>query len=145
VGKPIDDLIAKANLPNASEDAHQSAFFACLVARARVDPRLKWVFAVPNGGTRDKISAGIMVATGTRAGVWDVCLPFPSGKYPFGFIEFKREKYRTTKDGGLSDGQVQFGKHLAGNGAWFAIVYSYTEALTALELYLQGKPYYAGR
>jgi hypothetical protein len=142
VGSPLEDLIAKANLPDASEDAHQAAFFATLVGRARQNEKLRWVFAVPNGGQRDRVSAGIMVATGTRKGVWDVCLPFPSGKYPFGFIEFKREKYRHQNNGGLSDFQVEFGRHLKENHAWFAVVYSYTEALTALDKYLEGRSFY---
>lgn len=142
MAKPIDDFIAKADLPGASEDAHQAAFFAILTHRARTDPRLHWVFAVPNGGTRDKVSAGIMVATGARRGVWDICIPFPSGQWPLGFIEFKRDVHRTEKNGGLSDKQVEFGKHLLDVKAWNAVVYNYREGLDALDKYLSGKSFY---
>lgn len=141
MGKPIDDFIAKADLPGASEDAHQSAFMAVLTHRARTDPRLHWIFAVPNGGTRDKISAGVMVATGTKRGVWDVCIPFPSGPYPFGFIEFKKETHRHDEKGGLSEKQVEFGKHLLDVRAWTAVVYTYREGLAALDKFLRGERY----
>lgn len=46
-------------------------------------------FAVPNGGARSKIEAGIMKGEGVTAGVADTILLYPSGPYNCLCIEFK--------------------------------------------------------
>ena len=46
-------------------------------------------FAVPNGGARSKIEAGIMKGEGVTAGVADTLLLYPSGPYHFLCVEFK--------------------------------------------------------
>lgn len=38
------------------------------------------LFAIPNGGLRDKRTANLLVATGVVAGVSDLCLIMPEGK-----------------------------------------------------------------
>jgi len=139
---PLERLIERANDPNASEDTHQSCFFAHLPRLAREDERLNWVFAVPNGGQRDQVSAGVMVSTGTRAGVWDIMIPFPVAPWPFGMIEMKKPTYKGKKGMGLRSEQIRFGKHLISVGAWYAICYSYQEALTALDFYRNGKAWF---
>lgn len=139
---PLERLIERANDPKASEDTHQSCFFAHLPRLAQQDPRLTWVHAIPNGGQRDAIEGGKMVATGSRSGVWDISLPFPVAPWPFGYIEMKKPTERRKKNGGLSDQQIRFGKHLISVGAWWGICYSYQEALDALQCYLRGEPWY---
>lgn len=141
---PRDSIVDRGRAPNASEDAIQTLCFLLLgdMARERDDQRLRWIAAVPNGGQREAVSAGIMVATGTRSGIWDIMIPFPSGKYPFGFIEMKRPQVRKHKDGGLSPNQVEFGKHLVAVNAWYAICYSADEFIQAIETYLKGESYY---
>lgn len=58
-------------------------------------PQLKWMFAVPNGGYRDKRTAGKLKATGVKAGVPDIWLPVPMKWYSGLVIELKiRSKKR---------------------------------------------------
>ena len=47
------------------ESAHQQAY----VARCRLHPVAKRIFAIPNGGKRSKVTAAIMKAEGVLAGV----------------------------------------------------------------------------
>lgn len=141
---PRDSIVERGSAPNASEDAIQALVFLTLGDMAReVDSRLRWAHAIPNGGDRDKVSAGVMIATGTRSGVFDVCLPFPSGKWPFAAIEIKRPQVRNHKNGGLGDNQVLYAKHLQLVGAWWAVTYGAQETIDAIKLYLEGKPFYA--
>lgn len=138
---PRESIIAKGSAPNASESAIQTLFFLMLndLANERNDARLRFIHAVPNGGTRDRISAAVMVGEGVRAGVWDVCIPFPSGRFPFGYIEFKRPQVSGHKHGGLTDSQVEFGRHLISVKAWYAVCYSAEDAINRVKAYLAGE------
>ena len=59
------------------EDAIQAGIVAFL--RAALPAGMFRVLAVPNGGARTKAEASRMKATGTLAGVWDVCILGPGG------------------------------------------------------------------
>lgn len=50
------------------------------------------LFSIPNGGHRNKITAGIMKAEGVVAGVPDLLLAYPKGDYAGLFIEMKTPK-----------------------------------------------------
>lgn len=52
------------------------------------------LFAVPNGGARNKIEAGIMKGEGVTAGVADILLLYPSPPFHALCIEFKSPKGR---------------------------------------------------
>lgn len=54
-------------------------------------PALKLLFAVPNGGDRNKIVAAKMKAEGVRAGVPDYLLPFPAHEFHGLAIELKSQ------------------------------------------------------
>ena len=83
-----------------SEDAIQSA--AMIHAKnANLSQRMR-IFAIPNGGTRNKIEAAKLKATGTTSGVWDVCFLRRSGRAVW--IEFKSAKK------GLTDDQKEFAR-----------------------------------
>lgn len=56
-------------------------------------PQLKLLlFAVPNGGGRSKVEAGILKAEGVTAGVADLLLLYPSKDYHALCIEMKTER-----------------------------------------------------
>lgn len=44
-------------------------------------PELKWLHHVPNGGSRNKQEAVKLKQMGVKAGVSDLCLPYPKGLY----------------------------------------------------------------
>lgn len=62
---------------------------------------LYWrLFAIPNGGKRNKATAAIMQGTGTLSGTWDLFLSVPKmdGLYGGMFIEMKVGKNQLTEN-----------------------------------------------
>ena len=57
-------------------------------------PELRWLFAVPNGEKRPKVTAAILKGQGVKPGVPDLILPVPRGPYHGLAIEMKRVKGR---------------------------------------------------
>lgn len=60
-----------------SEHDEQVRVFDVLRLNEQLDPRLRWIYAVANGGHRHPATAGRLKAEGVKAGVADICLPFP--------------------------------------------------------------------
>lgn len=52
-------------------------------------PALRMLYAVPNGGDRNKAVAGKMKAEGVKSGVPDYCLPVARGGFHGLYIELK--------------------------------------------------------
>ena len=134
------EMLAKAG----DEDGIQAAYMLAVkraVDSGQLPPHARWIFAIPNGGQRDRVSANIMRVTGTKSGVWDVCIPFPShdGKHCLAFIEFKRLKHQSTKNGGLSDNQLEFGTAMHNQtNARLLVAYGWQQALAFTQAYLTG-------
>jgi hypothetical protein len=132
--KLTPEMLAKSG----SEDGHQMALFCWAADSVGMYPQLKWLFAIPNGGSRYIAEATKMVATGLRRGVPDVCLPYALN-YMGCFIELKIEKRRNTKNGGCSDEQLEWMDYLKTAGYYCAVCYSWIEAKDVLIKYLKGK------
>lgn len=131
---------------SGSEDGHQAALFCWAADSVGKYPQLKYLFAVPNGGSRHIAEATKMVATGLRSGVPDTFLPSTapsftnhSGVYFGCFIEMKHEKYRTRKDGGCSEEQLDYIGYLTKAGYYCKVCYNWIEARDTLMAYLEGK------
>lgn len=94
----FDELVAKANTKTEKANPrHIESHLQrnCLQWFRLQYPHLRLLlFAVPNGGARNKREAGIMKAEGVTAGVADVILLKPSGGYASLCIEFKTEDGR---------------------------------------------------
>jgi hypothetical protein len=105
---------------SGSEHAHQTALFcwAALPETKVMYPELKWMFAIPNGGFRDKITAGKLKAEGVKPGVWDIFLPVPIYgdydhlKYVGLWIEMKAGRNDLTEE------QAEFGTYIAAQGLY---------------------------
>lgn len=54
------------------EDTHQAAYFQWVDSMMLRDPRYGLIYAVPNGGARDEVTAALMKAQGVRKGVPDI-------------------------------------------------------------------------
>lgn len=65
------------------------------------------LFAVPNGGARNKREAGILKGEGVTAGVADMILLKPSGGFASLCIEFKTEEKGSTQREHKSNGRRQ--------------------------------------
>lgn len=67
----------------------QVSILAECALRANQNPLYELIFAIPNGGHRNKATAGRLKAEGVKAGVPDLFLPVPSRGYHGLFIELK--------------------------------------------------------
>jgi len=142
---PSDNKKGKVITPEmlaarGSEDGEQAALFCWAADNVGKYPQLKWLFAIPNGGSRHIAEATKMVATGLRSGVPDIFLPWISdGRWCGCFIELKIEKRRNQKNGGLSDDQIEWISYLKTAGYYVNVCYGWQEARDALIAYLEGR------
>lgn len=119
----------KKNLSEAEEQAMLIKWAESCV-EFNIYPELDLLFAVPNGGRRDKAEAAHLKAQGVKAGVPDLCLPVPKGRYNGLFIEMKVEPNKTT------DNQNLWLKKLNKYGNAVAVCYGFAAAKKAIEHYL---------
>lgn len=114
------------------EHNSQVALFHWAFLERRKYPELELMFAVPNGGQRNKIVAAKLKAEGVKAGVPDIMLPVARGKYHGMALEMKAAKGR------ISDEQKYWHERLAVQGYYVAVCYSFDAARIELENYLKG-------
>ncbi len=146
VDKPPAKKVTPEDLAKSgSEDGNQAALFCWAATVTAQYPQLKYLFAIPNGGSRHIAEATKFVATGLRSGVPDVMLPAPIRQswaddcYHGCFIEMKIEKRRKQKNGGLEDDQIEWIEALQKAGYYCKVCYSWIEAKETLIAYLEGK------
>ena len=120
-----------------TEHAHQRAFFCALQPHLHTHPQLRWMHAIPNGGSRDAATAGRLKAEGVRAGVWDAFLPVAKDNWHGLYLEFKKPSRRSERNGGLSPVQHEFGLFVHSQGYKTAVVYTWQEALKDTLNYLK--------
>ncbi len=122
-----------------TEAAHQTALFiwsATPEVRQKY-PELRWLFAIPNGGFRDKITAARLKAQGVKPGVPDVCLPIRRGKWAGLWIEMKRPKTEKQQKGTVRVEQSIWLDFLATQGYGTAICRGWDQARLMLINYLE--------
>lgn len=119
----------------ASEDSHQIALFGwtALPEIKTKYPELKWLFAVPNGGFRNKATAGKLKASGLKKGVPDICLPIKRGIYSGLWIELKVKKNKPTPE------QLEWISLLQSQGFGACVCVGFQEARDMLIKYLEFK------
>ncbi|MGN1138296.1 MAG: VRR-NUC domain-containing protein [Ruminococcus sp.] len=93
-------------------------------------PELALIFHIPNGGSRNKIEAVNLKRQGVKAGVPDICLPVPRGKYHGLYIEMKYGNNKPTEK------QSWWLKALSKQGYAVKVCYSFDETTKALIQYL---------
>lgn len=93
-------------------------------------PELKWLYHCPNGGSRNKAEAGKLKQMGVKAGVSDLCLPYPKGIYCGLFVEMKYG------EGRQQPSQRQFLRDMEEAGHFVVTCYSAKKAIEAIEEYL---------
>ena len=94
-------------------------------------PQLKNLYAVPNGGRRDRIEAAHLKQQGVKPGVPDICLAYPSGVYHGLYIELKVGKNKP------SDLQKEWLRNLRAAGYMAIVCYGFEQAKEAIENYLK--------
>lgn len=91
------------------------------------------LFAIPNGGARNRVVGGKLKAEGVMAGVWDLFFAHPVGQYGGCWIETK------AGDNSLSDTQLAFREELAGDYDFF-VYRTIPQFVEGLQNYMQSKP-----
>lgn len=118
--------------PN-TEHSHQAALFCWAGSVMDKYPEIEWMYAVPNGGERNKIVAAKMKAEGVKRGISDICLPFARHGYHSFYIEMK--KPGNIK--GETDDQKKFGAFLTETGFLYACFDHWEQARDAILWYLE--------
>lgn len=125
------DAGEKKRRKHSSEEADiQSEFFNQVKLLFPQIPE-KLLFAVPNGGSRNKIEATNLKRQGVKRGVADVILLIPKKGFASLCIEFK------TKTGRQSDEQKEFQMQAEKCGSKYVIVRSVKEAIEKVGEYLK--------
>lgn len=114
---------------SGSEDGHQLALF-CYCATSGI-PELKWLFHIPNGGSRHIAEAGKLKAMGVKRGVPDICLPIKRNGFGALYIELKKPKV-----GIVSDEQEEWLDFLSDQGYATRVCFGWIEARDCLLEYL---------
>lgn len=116
----------------------------CSPEPLRVQQALKWLHAIPNGGSRGDNQMSRMIrganlkAEGVKDGVADVFFPLPTYMFAGLYIEFKKPNYKTHKNGGLSDKQLKFFAYATTVAYCYEIAYCWRDGATAIKNYLKG-------
>lgn len=128
-----------------SEHGHQTALFMWASVAKQIEPRLDLLFAIPNGGKRDSITASRLKAEGVKAGVPDIMLPVKSMlvethirvfRYNGLFIELKRPKSIRGAAGKEGDKQSPWIERLREEGYHAAVCVGWLEAKQVIFMYL---------
>lgn len=101
-----------------------------LFSWTRNRPKLRWMFAIPNGGQRNKIVAARLKQEGVKKGVPDLMIPLPTDKFHGLFIEMKYGKNKLTLE------QKQFFDFATQQGYCCKVAYSADEAMKIIDKYL---------
>lgn len=119
---------------SGSESGHQQALMCWSQQNLIKYPELKWLTAIPNGGYRDKITAGKLKAEGVKPGVPDLLLLVKRGKFACLWIEMKKPEV-----GKLSKEQKEWLDQAKsqGHAAW--VCFGWEQARNALVNYLEHK------
>lgn len=113
-----------------SEDTEQMAVIQWVRSESRYHPELKLLHHCPNGGSRNAAEARKFKAMGVVAGVPDLHLPVPKGRYAGLYIEMKYDK------GKLTNEQRDFISAAAYAGNYCVVCYSAFDAVKIIREYI---------
>lgn len=116
-----------------TEHGQQVAVFMWATEVRASYPLLELLFAIPNGGMRDKITASRLKAEGVKSGVPDLFLPVARYPYHGLFIEMKK-----VTDGKLSKVQKdKWHPDLTKQGYYVATCHGFQQARDCLVWYME--------
>lgn len=135
--KPRIPIEPETFLKSGSEDGNQIALFCWAQQNLDKYPELKFLFAIPNGGSRHIAEAGKLVAMGVKRGVPDIFLAVPKAGWHGLFIELKRPVSVGKKAGKTSEHQDIWIDDLRSQCYGVAVCYGFEEAKNTLIQYLK--------
>lgn len=113
-----------------SEAEEQMAVVKWAELMSHKHPCLKWLYHTPNGGSRNVVEAANLKRMGVKAGVPDLCLPYPAGGFHGLYVEMKTEKGRQTAC------QRDYIEWLNGQGYKAVVCHSTQEAIETIWAYV---------
>lgn len=116
------------------EAEEQAALFRWAELQQTKYPALRWMYHIPNGGSRNKAEAARLKAEGVKAGVSDIFLPAPAGPYHGLYIELKK-----LNGGRASMAQREFIEAMRKLGYCAEIRHGWCAAAELILKYLEGK------
>ncbi|QPX75011.1 putative VRR-NUC domain-containing protein [Serratia phage vB_SmaS_Rovert] len=116
----------------ASEQKHQQAVMEFVRQELPRELSLD-IFAIPNGGSRNKLEAQNMKAEGVLSGVLDLFCSVPGGNYHGLFIEMKKPK-----GGEISLNQIDFINRKRSLNYLAFVCVDWFQAVNLLKWYLSG-------
>jgi hypothetical protein len=128
---PTPEGLAKNN----TEDGHQAAIFCHFALphkQAEFPECAVLLFAIPNGGLRDKITAAKLKATGTKSGTLDMFLSVSRGGFHGCYVELKKIGVKKAKPE-----QVSFIMAARAEGYYATVAEGWIEAVEYIEGYLR--------
>ncbi len=114
-----------------SEDTEQINVIDWALCNTSRYPELKWLYHCPNGGSRNRQEAVKLKRMGVKAGVSDLCIPYPKGIYCGLYIEMKYGNNRKTES------QKEFLTDMAAAGHYAVTCYSMEDAIRIITEYLE--------
>lgn len=125
-----------------NEDSHQIALGAQVAKYVNIYPELKWLFHVPNGGSRNAIEGQKFKAMMVRPGVSDLLLLVPRRGFHGLIIELKHEAQGLTDEAKakmVSPKQKEFLTFETEQGYCCGVAYGFDEAWGAICWYMDIK------
>ncbi len=113
------------------ESVEQTMIFQWARMIGNRHPEVNLMYAVPNGGSRNRIEAANLKKQGVKAGVPDICLPVARQEFHGLYIELKRKK-----GSGTSTEQKEWIEQLEQQGYKAVICFGFDDAKQVLEEYL---------
>ena len=124
------EMLAKSD----TEGGHQAAVFCYFQQNIDKYPETRLLFAIPNGGLRDKITAAKLKATGVKAGVPDMMLPIARSYFHGLYVELKKDHKQKE-----SEEQKKWLNNLRNEGYACYVCFGWEDAVKAIIRYLEGK------
>lgn len=113
------------------EHDEQAALFKWAAYQSCYYPMLRLMYAIPNAARRSMRQGAWMKAEGMKAGVPDICLPWPSGGYHGLYIELK------AGNGKATEAQREWITALDSAGYKAVVCYGWAKARQVIETYIR--------
>lgn len=121
---------ARLTVYTSSEHDEQKALFQWSALHAGRCPELALMFAIPNGGKRDPVTAVRLRDEGVKPGVPDICLPVARQGWHGLFIELKWGRNKP------SEPQLDWLARLTEQGYLAVVAWGWQEAAEVIRDYL---------
>lgn len=113
-----------------SEDTEQICVMDWAASASCRYPELRWLYHIPNGGSRNSAEAIKLKRMGIKAGISDIHLPYAHGRYHGLYIEMKYGRNMTTQE------QTEFLCDMRDAGHCVAVCHDAQSAICLIEHYV---------